>query len=190
MPLLQRVCEDARVGAFTCHVASPSGWLRDGQLTEKRRRRLRPPAGRPGYRPPHLPPTRGSPGIDAGGHADVLTTNSSSKVTLVLRFNCTMRATHTLGEVLVRSADNHTFDTASRAAATAPAARASSASTPPSAKQRCPPLRASLQAKGTGPTSRFDPFPGLIAWPESVSERLDDLIGRNGDVRGAVADHS
>ena len=36
----------------------------------------------------------------------------------------------------------------------------------------------------------FDAFAGLVAWPQFVAERLDDVIGRNGDVRGTALDHA
>ena len=35
----------------------------------------------------------------------------------------------------------------------------------------------------------FDAFAGLVAGPELVSERLDDVIGRHRQVRGASVDH-
>ena len=36
----------------------------------------------------------------------------------------------------------------------------------------------------------LDPFAGLVAWPQPIAEGLDDVIGRDGDVRGAAANHA
>ena len=33
-------------------------------------------------------------------------------------------------------------------------------------------------------------FAGLVAWPQSFAERLDDVIGGNGKVRCAAAEHT
>jgi hypothetical protein len=36
---------------------------------------------------------------------------------------------------------------------------------------------------------RIDPVAGLVSTPELVTKRLDDMIGRNTQVRGALLDH-
>ena len=36
---------------------------------------------------------------------------------------------------------------------------------------------------------RLDPFAGLVPGPEIVSERLDDVIGRDADVRRSLFEH-
>ena len=36
----------------------------------------------------------------------------------------------------------------------------------------------------------FNAFAGLVTRPQSVAKRFDDVIGRNGDVRGAALDHA
>jgi len=36
----------------------------------------------------------------------------------------------------------------------------------------------------------FDAFGRFVAWPESVAKRFDDVIGRNGDVRGFVLEQT
>ena len=41
-----------------------------------------------------------------------------------------------------------------------------------------------------GQEIRFDPFAGCVAGPQLIAAGLDDVIGRNRDVRGAAAHHS
>ena len=36
----------------------------------------------------------------------------------------------------------------------------------------------------------LDAFAGLVAWPQLVAKRFDDVIGRHGNVRGAALDHA
>ena len=79
----------------------------------------------------------------------------------------------------------------SRAAAAAAAASASSASnstigqtTTPSAVERLFEQRELRQQVG------LDAGAGLVAGPQLVAERLDDVIGGDADVRGAAGDHA
>src|SRR4029079_4418709 len=39
------------------------------------------------------------------------------------------------------------------------------------------------------PEGRFDPVARLVATPKLISERLDDMVGRDADVRGAGLQH-
>ena len=41
-----------------------------------------------------------------------------------------------------------------------------------------------------GQEVRCDPFAGLVAWPKPVTEGLDDVISRNGNVCGTAAIHT
>ena len=40
------------------------------------------------------------------------------------------------------------------------------------------------------PQVRFDAFTSLVARPQFVAKRFDNVIGRNRDVRGAAFDHA
>ena len=98
-------------------------------------------------------------------------------------------ATHALREVLVGGADQDLLDSRDRAAVRrAPARarrrlRARSRATPrrPSAAQRV------LEQRELRPERGVDAGAGLVAGPEVVAERLDDVVGRHRHVRRAVA---
>ena len=98
------------------------------------------------------------------------------------------RAAHALGEVLVRRADDHAFDT-----------RIASRRHRPGGERI---VRLELHHRPDDDAGRregvfeqwelrqqvgFDAFAGLVARPQSIAERLDDVIGGDGDVRGAAA---
>ena len=91
-------------------------------------------------------------------------------------------AAHALRQIFVRRADHDPFDAISRAAATAPAANASSASnsiigqtTTPSRDKRL------FEQRELRQQIRIDAGPRLVAGPQIVSERLNDVVG--GDAR-------
>jgi hypothetical protein len=98
---------------------------------------------------------------------------------------------HALGEVLVRCADDHVFDTRI-----------------PS----CGHCRRSERVVGLELHHRphdyasrrenvfeqgelcqqvgLDAFAGFVVWPQSIAKRFDNVIGRDGDVRGAALHHA
>src|SRR6266550_1277902 len=46
-----------------------------------------------------------------------------------------------------------------------------------------------LERMELGEQNWLDACAGFVVWPETVTKRLDDMIGRHSDVRGAVLDH-
>ena len=100
-------------------------------------------------------------------------------------------AAHALREILVRRPDADLLDALvgarqdarRRRARRRPRAR-------PSATPRRPSRPARPPADGTARSSaRLDAFARLVAGPEGVAERFDDVVGGDADVRGAPLDH-
>ena len=100
-------------------------------------------------------------------------------------------AAHALGEVLVRRADNHAVDTRitrrRRRRGGERIVRLELHHRPDDDAGRREGL---FEQRELRQQVRFDACAGLVAWPQPVAKRLDDVIGRNSDVRGAAADHA
>ena len=110
----------------------------------------------------------------------------------VLRSTCTTRSPRThCAEILVRRPDADLLDARVRRRERARRRRAHRRPRArPSATPRRPSRRALPRADGTAPSSaRLDALAGLVARPQVVAERLDDVIGGDADVRGALLDH-
>ena len=98
------------------------------------------------------------------------------------------RAAHALREILVGRADDHALDARiprpprppPRPAHRPPRTRPSARPTTPSAAS------ASSSSGNCDEQIRLDARAGLVAGPELVAERLDDVVGRDADVRRAA----
>ena len=127
--------------------------------------------------------------MDAGGTPNFATTPASSKIVFVRRLSCTTRvAAHALREVLVGRADDHAFDARiggrGRGRGGERVVGFEFDHRPhddPLGRERLFEQRKLREQRG------FDALAGFVAGPESVAERLDDVIGRDADVRRAVA---
>ena len=101
------------------------------------------------------------------------------------------RTAHALREVLVWRADNHLVDSCisigRNRRGTESVVRLKFHHRPDDHAGR----RQSLfQQRELGQQIGLDALAGFVSWPQSVAERFNHVIGRDGDVRGAAADHT
>ena len=126
-------------------------------------------------------------GDQAGSTPNFSRTAAASRIVLARRSICTTRSSRTHCARSLSGVQMQTFSTRwsrRRARPRRPAhrrLRARSSATP-----RRPSRRALPRADEIAPQRRLDAVAGLVAMPEVVAERLDDVIGRDADVRRAL----
>ena len=156
------------------------------------RRTSRPSRAIPDNRLLHRPLAPDSRGSTPARHRTSWITPASSKVTRVRRFSWTMRVPRTHW---ARSLSGVQMMTRSTRASRAAAGRSRSERVVRFKLNHGPDDNASrredvFEQWELRQQVGFDAFAGLVAWPQFVAERFDDVIGRNGDVRGAAFDHA
>ncbi len=128
----------------------------------------------------------------AGGTPNFATTPASSRSSRVRRLSCKTRVPRTLCARSLSGVQMITRSTrVSSSSAAAAAASASSASNS-TMGQTTTPITLSDSSRIGNCESEIRRHAGgrLVAAPELVAERLDDMVGRDADVRRAFVDHA
>ena len=185
----------AGLAALTDHDRQSSGiGLEVAESREHGRGRFRSPAGQPGIAVGGIADQRQVVGDRIGRHAELrddarfVADDVRSR-----RSNCTTRVPRTHCARSLSGVQMITRSTARvrRSHVAAPAASASSASNSTIGQTATPSaIKRLLEERELREQVRLDAGAGLVAGPQTVAERLDDVIGGDADVRRAAVDHA